>query len=104
MGAMILVLRHLVRRVRTAALFALALTATMFSSPAGVAAQDAYATLQQGLGLFHADKAAEALPYFDRALQLDPRMMNVYKYRGMARQDVRDLDGAVNDFTTYLNA
>jgi len=43
-------------------------------------------------------KAREAIPYFDRAIRLNPRYAEVYTNRGIAWREMGDLSGAIADF------
>src|SRR5262245_59184858 len=71
---------------------------------ASVSAQEAFSVMSQGVGLLNNARPTEALPYFDKAISLDPQLMSAYRYRGSARQDLKDFDGAIADFTLFLQA
>ena len=65
-------------------------------------ATDAY---NEGTRLLNAGKPGEAVPYFDRAIRLNPRDVETYTNRGIAWREMGDLSGAITDFdkATELN-
>ena len=58
-------------------------------------ADDAY---NEGTQLLNVGKAREAIPYFDRAIRLNPRYAEAYTNRGIAWREMGDLSGAIADF------
>ena len=58
-------------------------------------ADDVY---NEGTQLSNVGKAREAIPYFDRAIRLNPRYAEAYTNRGIAWREMGDLSGAIADF------
>ncbi len=55
-----------------------------------------------GIGLLNANKADEALPYFEKAITRFPQAGDAYYYRALVRLQKSDADGAKADLKKFL--
>jgi len=62
----------------------------------------AEALTERGLALLRSDDAREAIPAFDRALELDPSLASALGLRAEARARLNDARGARADWQAYL--
>jgi len=65
-------------------------------------ADRAYLRYSRGLVLVQAGRAREALPEFDRAIDRQPKNLQFYRGRGLARAETGDLRGARADAAFLL--
>jgi len=58
--------------------------------------------VRRGVDRMEAGDARGALPFFDRALKLNPKGAEIYVQRGYARAQLRDYKGAIADQSEAL--
>jgi tetratricopeptide (TPR) repeat protein len=59
--------------------------------------------VQAGIRLLSPGHYHEALPHFDRALEMDPNSWTAYYQRGLAHDNLHEQDEAAADYTAALN-
>ena len=64
--------------------------------------QDAEKAFNAGITFFNEKKYSEAISEFDKAIQLKPTFDKAYFHRGNAKQESKDLTGAMSDYTTAI--
>jgi len=58
---------------------------------------------QQAEALYSLKQYSEAIPYYDKVVELDPTRWGAYNDRGMAKSNANDYYGAISDFADALN-
>lgn len=56
-----------------------------------------------GLAIMSDNRAVDALPWFDKALELNPRNVTAYSYRGASLYHVGDFTDAIEAFTVAID-
>ena len=59
---------------------------------------------RRGVALFKTGKEKEAVPDFDKALLINPRLVQALSYRGMCHERLGEFVAALKDHTDALNA
>ena len=94
------------RTIRARAIFRLLLIplacATVSAQPQPSRTASANSYLERGNGWMKQGELERAITDYDLAVATDPRLALAYLNRGIARQAVRDLDGALADFNRAL--
>lgn len=62
----------------------------------------AESALAQGNALLDGGEFAAAIPFYDEALSLEPRLVQAFNNRGLARAGLGDWEGAVQDYTAGI--
>jgi tetratricopeptide (TPR) repeat protein len=81
-------------------LFFIAVLGVLFFPP-NISAQDSQAAknfVKRGIERFSRGDIAGAIEHYDRALSVDPKLVDAYLNRGKARRAGGDLDGAIADY------
>jgi tetratricopeptide (TPR) repeat protein len=62
----------------------------------------ASAYYRDGVANYHKGKYSEAISYYDKALNIDPKYALAYNARGLAYTDIGSFDKAINNFNSAL--
>ena len=65
-------------------------------------AQDSTTFFEQGNSFFKQKKYTEALSYFDKAIEENPKNSRAYNNRGVAKRALNDTKGAITDFSKAI--
>jgi len=69
---------------------------------ARVADESALTPFLTALSLEHMGFHAQAYPMYEKALKIDNKILDAHKKRGVYRTELKDWDGAIDDFTEML--
>jgi tetratricopeptide (TPR) repeat protein len=70
--------------------------------PAAARSEQAISAFNQGVELFNAGQAAEAMPYFDKAIDRDARFAQAFYARGACKHSLQNTEGALSDLNQAI--